>query len=174
MCLFNGYLGFIAGMKSLGRAEVKNERSFTCTYPIRLYLIMFEEKYKSGSPLLMQLIVTSLLRSRNLSELLTVKYGRTPLIRKLVIRNSNNPDQLGSSGKFVENSTKLTCLEITCFRIKYSTVLWLLELQVRRGRNVETQLLVQMKSFPVTGPVVTQRVGRGIALLFHDHGTRRW
>ena len=28
-------------------------------------------------------------------------------------------------------------------------------------------------SVPVTGPVVAQRVGRGIALLFHDHGTRR-
>ena len=26
---------------------------------------------------------------------------------------------------------------------------------------------------PVTDPVVAQRVGRGIALLFHDHGTRR-
>jgi hypothetical protein len=26
---------------------------------------------------------------------------------------------------------------------------------------------------PVTGPVVAQRVGRGIALLLHDHGTRR-
>ena len=23
-------------------------------------------------------------------------------------------------------------------------------------------------------PGVAQRVGRGIALLFHDHGTRRW
>ena len=29
------------------------------------------------------------------------------------------------------------------------------------------------KTVPVTGPVVAQRVGRGIALLFHDHGTRR-
>ena len=28
------------------------------------------------------------------------------------------------------------------------------------------------KSVPVTGPVVTQRVGRDIALPFHDHGTR--
>ena len=27
--------------------------------------------------------------------------------------------------------------------------------------------------YPVTGPVVAQRVGRGIALLFHDRGTRR-
>jgi len=27
--------------------------------------------------------------------------------------------------------------------------------------------------FPVTGPVVAKSVGRGIALLFHDHGTRR-
>ena len=30
-----------------------------------------------------------------------------------------------------------------------------------------------VKSVPVTGPVVVQRVGRGIALLFHDRGTRR-
>ena len=28
-------------------------------------------------------------------------------------------------------------------------------------------------NFPVTGAFVAQRVGRGIALLFHDHGTRR-
>ena len=27
---------------------------------------------------------------------------------------------------------------------------------------------------PVTDPVVAQRVGRGIALLFHNRGTRRW
>ena len=26
---------------------------------------------------------------------------------------------------------------------------------------------------PVTGPVVAQRLGRGIALLYHDRGTRR-
>jgi hypothetical protein len=37
------------------------------------------------------------------------------------------PDRLGPSGKFVENSTKLICLEITGYRIKYSTVLRLLE-----------------------------------------------
>jgi len=42
------------------------------------------------------------------------------------------PDWLGRSGKFVENSTKVTCLEITGYRIKYSTVLWILELQIRR------------------------------------------
>ena len=28
-------------------------------------------------------------------------------------------------------------------------------------------------SVPVTCPVVPHRVGRGIVLLFHDHGTRR-
>ena len=38
-------------------------------------------------------------------------------------------DWLGPLGKFVENSTKLTCLEITDLWIKYSIVLWLLELQ---------------------------------------------
>jgi len=46
------------------------------------------------------------------------------------------PDRLGPSGKFVEKSTKLTCLEITGYRIKYGTVLWLLGLQIRRGRKV--------------------------------------
>jgi len=32
-----------------------------------------------------------------------------PIIRTLVIRTSNYPDWLGPSGKFVENSTQLTC-----------------------------------------------------------------
>jgi len=50
-------------------------------------------------------------------------YSRTPLIRTLVIRIANVPDRLGPSGKFVENSTKLTFLEITGYRIKCSTVL---------------------------------------------------
>jgi len=64
------------------------------------------------------------------------KYGRTPLIRKLVIRTAIYPDRFGHSGKFVENSTKLTCPDITGQRIMYSTVLWLPELQIRRGRKV--------------------------------------
>jgi len=67
-------------------------------------------------------------------------YNRTPLIRKLVIRTANYPYQLGSSGKSVENSTQLTCLEITGYQMKYSTVLRLLELQIRRGRKVQTQV----------------------------------
>jgi hypothetical protein len=41
------------------------------------------------------------------------KYSRTPFIRTLVIRIVNYPDWLDPSGKLVENSTKLTCLEIT-------------------------------------------------------------
>ena len=84
-------------------------------------------KVKVWNVLLMQLIAVSLLlRSRYLSELPTLKYSRTPLIRKLVIRISNNPDRLGSWGKSVDNSTKLTSREITGYRIKYGTVLWLL------------------------------------------------
>jgi len=55
-----------------------------------------------------------------------VYYNRTPLIRVLVVRIEKYPDRLGPSRKFVENSTKLTCLEITGYRIKYGTVLWLL------------------------------------------------
>ena len=31
---------------------------------------------------------------------------------------------------------KLTCLDITSYRIKYSTVLWLMELEIMRGREV--------------------------------------
>ena len=54
-----------------------------------------------------------------------------------VQQNSTNPDAgcPGPSGKFVENSTKPTCLEIAGYRTKYSTVLWLLELQLRLGRK---------------------------------------
>jgi hypothetical protein len=51
-------------------------------------------------------------------------------------RNIGYPDWLGPLDKFVDNSTKLTCLEITGYLIKYSTVLWLLELQMRHGKNV--------------------------------------
>jgi len=37
-----------------------------------------------------------------------------------------------------------------------------------------TSIWFRVKSkVPVTGPVVSQRVGRGIALLSHDRGTRR-
>jgi len=43
------------------------------------------------------------------------------------------PDRVGPLGNTVENSTTLTSLEITGYRIKYSTVLWLLELQIRRS-----------------------------------------
>jgi hypothetical protein len=63
-------------------------------------------------------------------------YSRTPLIRTLVIRTANYPDRLGPSGKFVHNSKELASLEITGYGIKYSTVLRLLDLQVRRGRKV--------------------------------------
>jgi hypothetical protein len=55
--------------------------------------------------------------------------------------NAHYPVRLGpSSGKLVENCTKLIFLEITGYRIKYSTVLWLLELQIRRGLKLQTQV----------------------------------
>jgi hypothetical protein len=43
-------------------------------------------------------------------------------------------------GKYVENSIKLTCLAVTGYMIKYSIVLWLLKLQISRGRKVQTQV----------------------------------
>ena len=53
-----------------------------------------------------------------------------------VIRIANYPYRVDPAGKFVENSTKLTYLEITGYPIKYSTVLWLTELQIRCGLKV--------------------------------------
>ena len=49
-------------------------------------------------------------------------------------------------------------------------------LQVYNGTALPFQihyLDIRMVKVPVTGPVVAQRVGRGIALLFHDRGPRR-
>ena len=86
-----------------------------------------------------QIMITML--SRHCSFLLNRQHlHRAPLIRTLVIRMANYPDRPGRSGKFVENSTKLTCLEISVYRFKYNTVLWHLELQIRRGRQVQTQV----------------------------------
>ena len=47
-----------------------------------------------------------------------------------LFRNPTYPDGLDRSGKFVENFTKLICIEIAGYHIKYDTVLWLLELQI--------------------------------------------
>jgi len=63
-------------------------------------------------------------------------YSRPPLIRKLVIRIANYPDRFGTSSKFIKNSTKVICLEITGHRIKYIILLWLLEFQIRHGGKV--------------------------------------
>jgi hypothetical protein len=49
-------------------------------------------------------------------------------------------DQLGPSVKFVENSAKLTCLEITGCQIKCNTMLWLPELRIRHGQKIWMQV----------------------------------
>jgi hypothetical protein len=65
------------------------------------------------------------------------KYSITPVIRTLVIRIES--DRIGPSGKYVENSTKQTCLAITdYYRLKYSSVLWLIELSDQtRSRGLD-------------------------------------
>jgi hypothetical protein len=65
-----------------------------------------------------------------------IKCNRTPLIWTLVTRITNYPGRFCPSGKFVENSTNLNCLEVNGYQIKYSVVLWLAELQIRPGRRV--------------------------------------
>ena len=47
--------------------------------------------------------------------------SKTPLIRTLVIQIAKYPAWLGPSGKVFDNSTKLTYLEFTGYRIKYRT-----------------------------------------------------
>jgi hypothetical protein len=61
-------------------------------------------------------------------------------IVELTYPDAGYPERLSPSGKFVANFTKLTCLEIAGYQIKYNTVLWLLELQIRGGRKVQTQV----------------------------------
>jgi hypothetical protein len=60
-------------------------------------------------------------------------------------QNSTYPDAgypggFGPSGKFVENSPKLFRFDIGVYWIKCSTVSWLLDLQIRCGREVQTQV----------------------------------
>jgi hypothetical protein len=66
-----------------------------------------------------------------------IKCSRTPLIRTLVMRIAYHPDRLCPSGKFVENYTKLTCLEVTGYQIKNSVVLWLAELQMAWSKGLD-------------------------------------
>ena len=54
--------------------------------------------------------VTSVTSNWLLRKEKKIKYSISPLIRTLAIRTAYYPDLLGPSGKFVENSTKLTCL----------------------------------------------------------------
>ena len=49
---------------------------------------------------------------------------------------STPPDQLDPLGKCVKDSTKLTCLEVTSYWIKYR----LLELQMSCGRNFQMEV----------------------------------
>jgi len=74
-----------------------------------------------------------------LSCLLQVK-ARFYVQYNSIYPDAGYPDRFWPWGKFVKNSTNLTCLEITGYRIRYSTVLWFLELQIRRGGKVYTQV----------------------------------
>ena len=79
-----------------------------------------------------------LAKIKNVSLLGLLDPDRPCTIELYTYPDAGYPDRLGPSRKYsyVENSTKLTCLEITCYRMKYSTVFWLLEFHIRSGRNV--------------------------------------
>ena len=92
---------------------------------------------------------TTLISARRLVTTITVDRSLGDLINNRLIRcqisivqynsvypDAGYPDRLSPSSKYVENSTKLTCLELIGYRIQYSTVSWLLELQTRRVRKV--------------------------------------
>ena len=78
-------------------------------------------------------------------------YIRTQLIRILFIRTldigiANQPDLLGPSDKFVENSTELTNLQITGNLIQYSTVQY--RSQVFICYEIKIYRMIHMKSVP--------------------------
>ena len=54
-------------------------------------------------------------------------------------QNATYPDA-GYPDRLVENSTKITCLVITGYQVRYSAVLELLELEIRRDRKVQAQV----------------------------------
>ena len=70
-----------------------------------------------------------------------VYYSRTQLIRMQIVRIANCPILVGISVKFFANYTQLPCLEITGSRIKYCTLVWLLERYKWHCRNILTQVL---------------------------------
>ena len=55
------------------------------------------------------------------------------------IRIVHYSDRLGPLGKIRREIYKINWLKVTGFRIKYSRVLWLIELQIGLGRKVQTQ-----------------------------------
>jgi hypothetical protein len=124
------------------RARVRTHRTHDVEYsrnPLIQTLVIqianYPDRQLSASPIIRianypdrQLSGSPIIRIAN--------YPERQLSGSPIIRIAIYPDRLGPSGKFVENFTKLTCLEITGYRIKYNAVLWLLELQIRRGRNV--------------------------------------
>ena len=99
-----------------------------------LYSFSSDPPFKLKEFILQQLTTlssTCFTISRSNSTVATKKtYSRTPLIRTLIIRNAKYSDWFVLRGNF------------TGYRIKYSTVLWLLELQIRRGRKVKTQVRI--------------------------------
>ena len=66
--------------------------------------------------------------------------------------------------------------KVKCFHVSKCTTLSFPFICVSYSRACISEKLLHCHvkvKFPVTGSVVAQWVGRGIALLFHDHGTRR-
>jgi hypothetical protein len=81
-----------------------------------------------------------------------MKYSTTPLIWSLVIRLANYPDRLGPSGKFIDNSTKLTCLFIVS---STAQLFWLLEHQISvverfRRRYILARLTAELPAANIT------------------------
>ena len=60
----------------------------------------------------------------------------------LIIRIANYPDRLSPSVKYVENSVKKSCLEITGYRVNYSAMLWIIELQIRRVKRFRSRYML--------------------------------
>ena len=101
-------------------------------YVFPQYINALESRY-SKTPFIRNMVIRNLVVRNMIIRNLVV---RNMIIRNLVIRNLVIRIGLVLRVNLSRILQKLTCLEIIGYRIKYSTVLWLVELKIRRGRKV--------------------------------------
>jgi hypothetical protein len=77
--------------------------------------------------------------------------SQAPYCCSFCVRHANYPNRLDPPGKFVEDSTKQTCLEMTGYRIMYNTALCLLSEAWSKGLDVGLFVCLFLARHPPVG-----------------------